>query len=105
MKPIDAPLRPPVALTVRSYRSQDREPWEKFVRASAEATFFHRIGWKDILEDVFRHRCHYLLAERDGRIVGVLPLAEVKSVLFGHALVSLPFAAYGGVAADDADVV
>jgi FemAB-related protein (PEP-CTERM system-associated) len=29
----------------------------------------------------------------------VLPLAEVKSLLFGHALVSLPFAVYGGVAA------
>jgi FemAB-related protein (PEP-CTERM system-associated) len=28
-----------------------------------------------------------------------LPLAEVKSLLFGHSLVSLPFAVYGGVAA------
>src|SRR5262249_41837055 len=43
--------------------------------------------------------------ERDSQIVGVLPLAEVKSLLFGHALVSLPFAAYGGVAADDPEVV
>jgi hypothetical protein len=34
-----------------------------------------------------------------------LPLAEVRSVLFGHSLVSLPFAAYGGVAADDADAI
>ena len=39
---------------------------------------------------------HYLLAERGGAIVGVLPLAEVKSRLFGHALVSLPFGVYGG---------
>jgi FemAB-related protein (PEP-CTERM system-associated) len=31
----------------------------------------------------------------------VLPLAEVKSRLFGHALVSLPFAVYGGPVADD----
>jgi FemAB-related protein (PEP-CTERM system-associated) len=29
-----------------------------------------------------------------------LPLAEVKSFLFGHSLVSLPFCVYGGVAAD-----
>ena len=29
-------------------------------------------------------------------IVGILPLAEVQSRLFGHALVSLPFCVYGG---------
>jgi FemAB-related protein (PEP-CTERM system-associated) len=32
---------------------------------------------------------------------GVLPLAQVKSRLFGHSLVSLPFCVYGGVAAAD----
>jgi FemAB-related protein (PEP-CTERM system-associated) len=32
-------------------------------------------------------------------IEGVLPLAQVKSLLFGNTLVSLPFAVYGGVAA------
>ena len=39
--------------------------------------------------------------EVDGRIRGVLPLAHIDSLLFGSALVSLPFAVYGGVAADD----
>jgi FemAB-related protein (PEP-CTERM system-associated) len=43
----------------------------------------------------------YLLAERDASIVGVLPLAEIRSRLFGHSLVSLPFCVYGGVAATD----
>jgi FemAB-related protein (PEP-CTERM system-associated) len=54
-----------------------------------------------VIESVFRHRTFYLLAERDVSIVGVLPLAETKSVLFGHTLVSLPFCVYGGVAATD----
>lgn len=57
------------------------------------------------METVFRHRTHYLLAERDGQIVAVLPLVEVKSRLFGHAMTSLPFAVYGGVAGSDADAV
>jgi FemAB-related protein (PEP-CTERM system-associated) len=34
-----------------------------------------------------------------------LPLAEVKSVLFGHALVSLPFCAVAGVAASEPEAV
>jgi FemAB-related protein (PEP-CTERM system-associated) len=65
-----------------------------------QATFFHRAGWQRILRDVFHHDTHFLYAEADGRIEGVLPLAHVKSLLFGHSLVSLPFAAYGGVAAN-----
>ena len=89
------------ALTVRLFRDSDRDRWERFVFACPEATFFHRIGWREIYEDVFRHRTHYLLAERGDQVVGVLPLVQLKSWLFGHSLVSLPFAVYGGVAAAD----
>ena len=53
------------------------------------------------LRESFGHRPHYLLAERAGAIRGVLPLAEVKSLLFGHALVSTPFCVYGGILAAD----
>jgi FemAB-related protein (PEP-CTERM system-associated) len=90
---------------VRPAESGDSARWDAFVEACANATFFHLIGWKHIIEQVFRHRTHYLLAERDGDIAGVLPLAEVRSRLFGHSLVSLPFAVYGGVASGDAAVV
>jgi FemAB-related protein (PEP-CTERM system-associated) len=74
--------------------------WDDFVLACPQATFFHRSGWQRVLHEVFRHPTHFLYAETGGRIEGVLPLAEVKSMLFGHALVSLPFAVYGGVAAN-----
>ncbi|MCS6944243.1 MAG: FemAB family PEP-CTERM system-associated protein [Sutterellaceae bacterium] len=103
MKPRDVPLSPLAQLAVRNYRDSDRTRWEEFVSHCPQATFFHRIGWKDINESVLRHRTHYLLAERAGAVVGVLPLVEVKSLLFGHALVSAPFAAHCGVAALDAD--
>ena len=73
--------------------------WDAFVFGCGEATFFHRAGWQKILRKVFRHDTHYLLAQCDGRIEGVLPLAHVNSLLFGNALVSLPFAVYAGVAA------
>jgi FemAB-related protein (PEP-CTERM system-associated) len=77
--------------------------WDAFVMSSEQSTFFHRAGWQGVLERIFGHVTHYLYAERAGTIVGVLPLAEVKSLLFGYALVSLPFAAYAGVAATDED--
>ena len=90
-----------VPLTVRLFAEDDRAAWASFVQACPDATFFHRIEWRDIIEQVFGHRTHYLLARRGVEIVGVLPLAQVKSLLFGHSLVSLPFAVYGGAAVTD----
>ncbi|MBP6800955.1 MAG: peptidoglycan bridge formation protein FemAB, partial [Zoogloea sp.] len=90
---------------VRPYEAGDASRWNAFVFGCPDATFFHRIEWRDIMESVFRHRTHYLLAERDGQIVAVLPLVEVKSRLFGHAMTSLPFAVYGGIAGSDAEAV
>ena len=77
--------------------------WDAFVMACPSATFFHRAGWQTLMREVFRHDTYFLYAEVDGRLEGVLPLAHVKSMLFGNSLVSLPFAVYGGVAAVNAE--
>ena len=74
--------------------------WDAFVMACPDATFFHRSGWQNIIANVFRHNTYFLFAELDGAIVGVLPLGHVNSWLFGNALTGLPFAVYGGVAAN-----
>ena len=84
--------------------ARDNARWDAFVAAHPRATFFHRAGWQRVLRGAFRHPTHFLYAEHDGHIAGVLPLAHVKSVLFGSSLTSLPFAVYGGVVADHADV-
>jgi len=86
---------------VRDYERDDAARWEAFVERCSEATFFHRIGWREVIERCFGHRTRYLVAERGSSLVGILPLAEVKSLLFGHALVSLPFCAVAGVAATE----
>jgi FemAB-related protein (PEP-CTERM system-associated) len=75
--------------------------WDAFVAAHPDGTFFHRAGWREVIERAFGHRTHYLMAERDGAVVGVLPLAHVRSVLFGQSLVSVPFCVYGGPLALD----
>jgi FemAB-related protein (PEP-CTERM system-associated) len=88
-------------ITVRPASDADAARWDAFVERSPEASFFHRYGWKSVIESVFGHRTYPLLAERDGAIVGILPLGEVRSLFFGRSLVSLPFCVYGGVAATD----
>lgn len=91
-------------LRVRALDSSDAASvarWDTFVASCPEASFFHRAGWQRVTEEVFAHRTHFLFAERGGAVEGVLPLAHVRSRLFGNALVSLPFAVYGGVAASN----
>ena len=86
------------ALSIRSLSEKDAARWDEFVMSCPEATFFHRAGWKTMMEHAFDHRTHFLYAESNGQIQGVLPLAEVKSWMFGHSLCSLPFCVYGGIA-------
>jgi FemAB-related protein (PEP-CTERM system-associated) len=96
-----APMHESTAeVTVRLLDSGEAARWDAYVMSHPDATFFHRAGWKRVIEDAFGHRTHFLLAERGGDIVGVLPLAEISSRLFGHSLASLPFCAYGGILAD-----
>jgi serine/alanine adding enzyme len=65
---------------------------------SAEASLYHDPAWLAVFRDVFGHRTHSL-SERDG----ALPLVEIRSRLFGHFLVSLPFVNYGGIVAQGAE--
>lgn len=99
-EPLAMPHAMTADVTVRPLESNDLARWDAYVNVHPDATFFHRAGWKRVIEDAFGHRTHFLLAERGGEVVGVLPLAEIKSRLFGHSLGSLPFCAYGGILAD-----
>jgi len=103
-------------LQVRLYKNSDVGAWDDYVRSHAKATFFHLSGWKELVEKSFGHTAYYLLAEASGRpsnsdsattscrIGGIFPLFLVKSPFFGRSMVSLPFATYGGVLADDEEV-
>jgi FemAB-related protein (PEP-CTERM system-associated) len=96
-----SPILAPEPLTVETLTPPFEARWDRFVRATPGATFFHLLGWRFLVERTFRHRAHYLLARRGERIVGVLPMFELKSRLFGHSLVSVPFAIGGGVVRED----
>ncbi|HET6724708.1 MAG TPA: FemAB family XrtA/PEP-CTERM system-associated protein [Gammaproteobacteria bacterium] len=89
---------------VRSLAAEDEKRWDDFVRGLPSATFFHLSGWRNVVGRAFGHASHYLYAERDGAMGGVLPLFHINSRLFTNALVSTPFCSYGGVAAADAEV-
>ncbi len=90
-----------VTVAIRPFRAGDERRWDDFVRAQSGGTFFHLSGWRRVIERAFRHRTYYLIAERGGTLTGVLPLAHVKSLLFGSSLISNAFAVRGGPLAAD----
>jgi FemAB-related protein (PEP-CTERM system-associated) len=79
--------------------------WDAYVKSHEQGSFFHLSGWKKVIEQSFNHACYFLYAEIEGEICGVLPLVEVKSKLFGHALISTPFCVYGGAIANSPEIV
>jgi FemAB-related protein (PEP-CTERM system-associated) len=92
-------------MTVRAADLADgaeRDRIDAYVAAHPGAELFHRPQWSLAVEAGCRQRAHYLIAEQHGRLTGCLPLTEVRSPLFGNALVSVGFGTGGGPVADDA---
>jgi FemAB-related protein (PEP-CTERM system-associated) len=95
-----APAAPP-ALRVRELLPGEDSRWDSYVSRHPQGTFFHRTGWSRVVRDRFRHAPHHLVVEEGRRWLGVLPLFLARSPFLGKNLVSLPYAVYGGVLADD----
>lgn len=80
-----------------------RDAWSAYVDQHPSATLFHTLDWLKVLVETFAHRPRYLLALREEKVVGVLPLVAIRSIFFGRSVVSVPFGVYGGILADDAE--
>jgi FemAB-related protein (PEP-CTERM system-associated) len=90
-----------IYLEIQELGKKDEKEWDAFVRGQEDATFFHLIGWKNVIEKTYKHKSYYLIAKEEGEIKGILPLFLMKSVVFGKKLISVPFCDYGGVCAND----
>lgn len=78
-----------------------RARWDAFVAARPAGTVFHLAAWSNVMKQAFGHKTHFTALVRGGEIAGVLPLVEIKSRLFGHAMISNAFCVAGGPIAVD----
>jgi FemAB-related protein (PEP-CTERM system-associated) len=88
-------------LSIGMLDSARHAAWDEFVQHTPDASFFHRAGWQSVIERAFGHKTWFLYAARGEQISAILPMAEVRSWLFGHTLCALPFCVYGGIAGTD----
>jgi FemAB-related protein (PEP-CTERM system-associated) len=87
---------PDTAIRVDLAKPADHQAWTAFVESHPDAGVFHDWRWLGIIERSFGHINRSLIAWQGESVVGILPLMEVKTLLFGHTLVSLPFCQWAG---------
>jgi FemAB-related protein (PEP-CTERM system-associated) len=92
----------PLALRAADLRDAgERARLDAFVRAHPKGTPFHLPAWSMAVAEGCGQKSHTLVAERaDGSLAGMVPLTEIRSPLFGKALVSNGFAVGGGILAE-----
>ena len=94
-----------VSYVVSELSDSDAVEWDRYVDQHPEGTLFHKFAWASLIKEVLHQKPRYLKAQNSaGNIVGVLPLVNLKSVVFGNFLVSMPYFNYGGVLADSEEV-
>ncbi|MDT9597755.1 FemAB family XrtA/PEP-CTERM system-associated protein [Sphingosinicella rhizophila] len=90
-------FRTVAGLRTRSAEGIDDTAIRAFVETCPDAQLFHLPEWSRAVEAGCGQRGHYLIAESEsGAIAGLLPLSEIRSRLFGSALVSAGFGVGGG---------
>lgn len=96
---MNAPLNTAPSLRMADFGdAKDVRRIEHFV-AEARASLFHRPAWLNAVAAGTGQRAAGIVIERMGIITGWLPLTQVRSPLFGKALVSSGFGVGGGICA------
>src|SRR5690606_2551974 len=90
------------AIPLRVTTQSEAPPgWNAYVASHPDATAYHHAAAVNVGRAAFGLDTQCISAHAGDRIVGVLPLVEQSSLLFGRFLVSVPFFTYGGILADD----
>lgn len=65
--------------------------WNEHLLDYPESTFFHTANWAKVLQKTYDYNPVYFVSIKNGRLAGLLPVMEIKSLLTGKRGVSLPF--------------
>ncbi len=92
-------------VTIVSGSQVPASQWDSFVQSHPMGSCFHLDAWRRVVKDSLGHQLHCLAAQdASGNLVGVLPLAKMKSPLFGCTVTSLPGGVEGGILAQTSEI-
>lgn len=86
-------------MIVRELQPGEDHLWDSYVSTNEYSTPQQLAAWKTIFENVYKSKSHFLMVEEHGKVMGVLPLLQIKSLIAGNYVTSMP----GGLLANDDD--
>ena len=80
--------------------------WDAYIKHHPQSSIYHSQIFLNTISHTFGHKLKLLIAtdNTSNNIVGLVPIVEQKSPLFGHLWTSIPFVNYGGILADNAEI-
>src|SRR5438876_591203 len=81
----------PSAIEVKTLDPLSDSDWDRRVRSHPDYTVFHSAAWAKVLGKTYRHKPIYLHFSRQGELVALVPMMEVRSSFTGRRGVCLPF--------------
>jgi serine/alanine adding enzyme len=82
------------------------QEWQSYVGSHPEGNYYHLPQWQEVIKESLNHKPFYLFARNgEGKMIGILPLFQIRSILTGRRLVSLPFSHTCGPLADSEDTI
>ena len=93
-----------MSLIITKLTPSHHADWDEYAR-KMRASIYHDSRWSQLIKKVFGHDSHYLMATDNDKVVGIFPLIQLKSLLFGNFMVSMPYFNYGGIVADTHEVI
>ncbi len=84
--------------------SQPTAEWDEFILQHPQSRIYHLSCIHRVIRHTFGHPTRYIVARRNGCVVGGLPIVHMKSRIFGNFMISMPFFNYGGLCANEPDV-
>jgi hypothetical protein len=68
--------------------------WDDMVLKCSNYSFFHSVAWSEVLTNSYHYKPLFFSIFDKNRIIGLVPIMEIKSILTGSRGVSLPFSDY-----------
>jgi FemAB-related protein (PEP-CTERM system-associated) len=91
-------------IKIRVAQDSDSIRWDEFLIRHDDSNFYQKFAWKKVIEENFRHKCFFLIAEQNEEVKGVFPLVFISSMLFGKMMCSMPFVNFGSIASESSEI-
>jgi len=85
-------------------KCDDWAQWDDYISGHPNGTLYHLGPWKRVIEKTFNIEADYYVAQVDEKVCGVLPLFRIETFFNAVRIVSIPYAVYGGILADNPEI-